>query len=208
MDRVLEKKKWTAKKIFSLAGVAIVVILLISAFWSTSGKSNLNVDRKRITISEVRRGVFQEFIPVDGVVMPIKTIYLDAPEGGRVEEIYVEDGAMLEKGAPIMLLSNTDLQLDLMNRETAVFELINNLQNTRINMEQNRIRQLNQLADVDFALVEAARKHKVNQRLFDEKVIGAQEYSETKNNYEYQLRKKQLTERTGPKRSDTGSTGF
>jgi HlyD family secretion protein len=196
MDRVLEKKKWTAKKIFSLAGVAIVVILLISAFWSTSGKSNLNVDAKRITISEVRRGIFQEFIPVDGVVMPIKTIYLDAPEGGRVEEVYVEDGAMLEKGAPIMLLSNTDLQLDLMNRETAVFELINNLQNTRINMEQNRIRQLNQLADVDFALVEAERKHKVNQRLFDEKVIGAQEYSETKNNYEYQLRKKQLTERT------------
>lgn len=196
MDRIIEKKRWTPKRILSLSGGAILVILIVSAVWSNGGKSNLNVDEKRITISEVKKGVFQEFIPVDGVVMPIKTIYLDAPEGGRVEEIYVEDGAMLEKGAPIMLLANTDLQLDLMNRETAVFDLINNMQNTRINMEQNRIRQLNQLADVDYALVEAERKYKVNKKLYEEKVIGAQEYNESKNNYDYQVRKKHLTERT------------
>ncbi len=196
MDRVIQKKKWNTKRIMTLAGVVLLVVLMAASYMSTSGKSNLNVDEKRITVSQVRKGVFQEFIPIDGVVMPLKTIYLDAAEGGRVEKVFVEDGAILKEGDPILLLSNTDLQLDLVNRETAAFDLKNNLQNTRINMEQNRIRQLNQLADVEYALLEAKRLHEVNKKLYDEKVIGLQEYNQTKNNYDYQVRKRQLTIQT------------
>ena len=91
MDRVIENKKWPAKKILTIAGIAAVVLLIAGSYYYTSGASKLNVDTERITISEVTKGPFQVFIPVNGIVLPETTIYLDAIEGGRVEEKYVDD---------------------------------------------------------------------------------------------------------------------
>ncbi|WP_026463557.1 efflux RND transporter periplasmic adaptor subunit [Adhaeribacter aquaticus] len=196
MDVIIKKKKWTPKRIVMLSGTAILVLLVLASFFSTSGKAKLNVDNQRITISEVTKGNFQEFIPIDGVVMPIKTIYLDATEGGTVQTILVEDGTTLAAGQPIIQLSNTDLQLEMVNRETAVFDLINNLQHTRNLMQQNRIQQLNQLADIEFNLTEAKRVFDMNQKLYEDKVIPKQEYFQSKNNYDYQKRKLLLTKQT------------
>lgn len=169
--------------------------LASAAYLSTAGKSRLNVQAERITIGEVKKGAFKETIPVNGVVLPITTIYLDVREGGRVEEKYVEDGAMMNKEDPIIKLSNTDLELDLVNRETQAYDLITNMQYTRNNAEQNTIRLENQLADVDNALAEAKRLYDLNKGLYDQKVISEQDYRSSKNNYDYQVRRKQLTER-------------
>lgn len=196
VDRVIAKKKWTAKKILTVAGIAAIALLIAGSFYFTSGKSRLNVDTERITISDIKKGTFQEFIPVNGVVLPITTIYLDAIEGGRVEEKFVEDGAIVKKDQPILRLANNDLQLSLANQETAVFDVLTQMQNTRNNAEQNTIRQLNQMADVESALVEAERVYKLNKQLFDEKVIGLQEFKASENNYQYQLRRKNLTDKT------------
>lgn len=179
-----------------IAGSVLLVILIAASYLSTSGKSKLRVDTQKIMVSEVKKGTFQEFIPINGVVLPITTIYLDAIQGGRVDELYVEDGAILQKGQPIMKLANTDLELDLANRETAVFDLITNMQRARNEAQQNSIRQLNQLADVDNALAEAERIYQMNKKLFDEKVIAQQEYQSSLNSYNYQLRRKKLTEQT------------
>jgi HlyD family secretion protein len=196
VDRVIVKKKWTPKRFVLIAGSVLLVVLIAASYLSTSGKSKLRVDTQKIMVSEVKKGTFQEFIPINGVVLPITTIYLDAIQGGRVEELYVEDGAILEKGQPIMKLANTDLELDLANRETAVFDLITNMQRARNEAQQNSIRQLNQLADVDNALAEAERIYQMNKKLFDEKVIAQQEYQSSLNSYNYQLRRKKLTEQT------------
>lgn len=196
MDRVIAKKRWTTKRILTIAGIAGVIALIAGSFYFTSGKSRLNVDTERITISEIKKGTFQEFIPVNGVVLPITTIYLDAIEGGRVEEKYVEDGAIVKKDQPILRLANNDLQLSLANQETAVFDVLTQMQNTRNNAEQNTIRQLNQLADVDNALIEAERVYKLNKHLFDEKVIGLQEFKASENAYQYNMRRKKLTDQT------------
>ena len=91
MDRVIAKKKWTTKKILTIAGIAGLVLLIAGSFYFTSGKSRLNVDTERITISDIKKGTFQEFIPVNGVVLPVTTIYLDAVVCGRIEEKYVDD---------------------------------------------------------------------------------------------------------------------
>src|SRR4051812_16107095 len=123
MDRVIKKKKWPAKRIAMIGGIAGIITLILLSYFMTSGKSKLNVETERITISEIKQGPFQEFIPVNGVVLPMTTIYLDALEGGRVEEKYVEDGAIMKKGQPILRLSNTDLELSLVNQETSVFNL-------------------------------------------------------------------------------------
>lgn len=196
MDRVIAKRKWTRKRILTIAGIAGIVLLLLASYYYTSGKSRLNVDTERITIQTITKGTFQEFIPVTGVVMPITTIYLDAIEGGRVDELLVEDGAMMKKGEPILRLANTDLELSLANQETAVFEVLTAMQNTQNNAVQNTIRQLNQMAEVDNALTEAERVYKLNKHLYEEKVIGSQEFKSSENNYNYQRSRKKLTEQT------------
>jgi HlyD family secretion protein len=196
MDVIIKKKKWTPKKIVLLAGTALLMVLVVAGFLSSNGAAKLNVDHQRITISEVTQGNFQEFIPIDGVVLPIKTIYLDATEGGTVQHILVEDGATLRQGQAILRLANTDLQLEMVNRETAVFDLINNLQDTRNLMQQNRIQQLNQLADIEYKLTEARRIYDMNRLLYEDKVIPKQDFLESKNNYDYQVRKRSLTKQT------------
>ncbi len=97
MDRVIKKKKWGRKRLLTIGGIAALVVLIVASFYFTSGKSKLNVNTDRISISEVTKGSFQEFIAVNGVVLPVTTIYLDAVEGGRLEEKFVECGAPVKK---------------------------------------------------------------------------------------------------------------
>lgn len=194
MDRVIAKKKWSKKRILSIAGVVGVVALIGASYYFTSGKSRLNVDVERIAIGEVKHGTFQEFIPVNGVVLPISTIYLDALEGGRVEEKYVEDGAVMKKGEPILRLSNTDLELSLVNQETSVYNLLTQMQISQNAARQNTISKLNQMTDVESALREAERVYKLNKLLYDKKAIGLQELRQSENNYNYQVDKKHLSE--------------
>ncbi|HEX3080151.1 MAG TPA: HlyD family efflux transporter periplasmic adaptor subunit, partial [Puia sp.] len=196
MDRVIPKKRWTNKRLLTAGGIAGLVALILASYYFTTGKSKLNVDTERITISEIKNGTFQEFIPVNGVVLPVTTIYLDAVEGGRVEEKYVEDGTLMKKGDPILKLVNTDLELDLANRQTAVFDVLTQMQNTRNLADQNTIRELNQMADVDNAYEEALRIYTLDKKLYDQKAIGLQEFKSAENQYNYQLRRRNLTQQT------------
>ncbi len=194
MDRVIAKKKWTTKRILTIAGITALVLLIGSSYYFTSGKSKLNVDTERITISEVKNGPFQEFIPVNGVVMPITTIYLDANEGGRVDQKYVEDGTIMKKGDPIMKLANTDLELSLVNQETSVFNLLTQMQISRNAAQQNTISKLNQMADVDNAFKESERLYLLNKHLYEQKAIGLQEFKQSSIAYDYQVKRKKLTQ--------------
>jgi len=194
VDRVIAKKKWTTKRILTIAGISGLVLLIGSSYYFTSGKSKLNVDTERITISEVKNGPFQEFIPVNGVVMPITTIYLDANEGGRVDQKYVEDGTIMKKGDPIMKLANTDLELSLVNQETSVFNLLTQMQISRNAAQQNTISKLNQMADVDNAFKESERLYLLNKHLYEQKAIGLQEFRQSSIAYDYQVKRKKLTQ--------------
>jgi HlyD family secretion protein len=195
VDRKIEKKKWTQKKILTIAGIAGLILLIAGSLYFTSGKAKLNVDAERITISEVKKGAFQEFIPVNGVVLPLTTIYLDAIEGGRVEEKLVEDGAIVKKGQPILRLSNTDLALSLVNQQTSVYNLLTQMQIARNAAQQNTTTKLNQMTDVENQLKEAKRIYELNKTLYEQKAIGLQEFKQSENNYNYQLEKKGLTEK-------------
>lgn len=195
MDRIIVKKKWPAKKIITLAAIVALVALIIASYYFTSGKSKLNVNTERITISEIKKGTFQEFIPVNGVVLPLTTIYLDAVEGGRVEEKYVEDGAIMKKGQPILRLSNTDLQLGLVTQQTNVYNLLTQMQISKNAAQQNTVTKLNQMTDVESQLKEAERVYKLDKHLYEQKVIGSQEYQKAVNDYNYFLQKKKLTDK-------------
>ncbi|MFI2741632.1 efflux RND transporter periplasmic adaptor subunit [Zhouia sp. PK063] len=192
MDIPIEKKKFSTSTILKIVGAIALVALIVFVWSSTGGNSKLNVDTERITVSTVTKGNFQENIPVNGVVLPISTIYLDAIEGGRVEEIYVEDGTVMKQGEPILKLSNTDLELSLVNQETSVYNLLTQMQISQTAARQNTINRLNQMTDVENAFIEAQRVYHLNQKLYAEKAIGKQEYLESENNFNYQKERLRL----------------
>ncbi|MGB8703815.1 MAG: efflux RND transporter periplasmic adaptor subunit [Gillisia sp.] len=194
MDIPIKKKRFTKSRIGMMVGGILLLALIVFVLISSSGNSKLNVEKERITISDVKKDVFQENIPVNGVVLPITTIYLDALEGGRVEEKFVEDGAVMKKGEPILRLSNTDLELTLVNQETAVYDLLTQMQISKNAARQNTINKLNQYTDVKNSLIEAKRVYDLNKKLYSKDAIGKQELIESENNYNYQKQRMDLSE--------------
>src|ERR1035437_9159831 len=193
VDRIIEKRTWSTKRLLTIGGITALVLLIAFVIYTAGGKSKLDVDTERLTISEIKRGPFQEFIPINGTVRPLTTIYLDAADGGRVEEKFVEDGAILKKGDPILRLSNTDLELNLATQETAVYGQQIQMQISHNAAEQNTISKLQNMADVENSFKEAERVYKLDKDLYAQKAIGLQEYQMAKNTYDYQLQKRRLT---------------
>ncbi|WP_417370008.1 efflux RND transporter periplasmic adaptor subunit [Gelidibacter japonicus] len=193
MDIQLEKKRFSNQKLLIVGGIILLLALIVFVILSSMGGSKLNVEKERISINTVEKGVFQENIPVNGIVLPITTIYLDALEGGRVEEKFVEDGAILKKGEPILRLSNTDLELSLINQETQVYNLLTQMQISQNAARQNTINKLNQYTDVESGLIEAKRVYDLNSKLYEKKAIGRQDLIKAQNEYNYQKERMQLS---------------
>lgn len=194
MDRIISKPKYNIKKILLYSCAGLAGILLLFSIALNSGRKEVNIGKDKLSTSTVQYSQFREYIPVDGIVLPVKSIYLDAIEGGRVSEKYAQDGDMVEKGQALLKLVNTDLQLDFLQRETQAFDLINNLQNARNTLENNKVNRQTQLADVDFQLKEAERLYELNSTLYKDKVISKQEFTQSQNNFSYYRRKKELIE--------------
>jgi len=194
MDRVIEKKTWTTKRILTIGGITALVALIGASYYFTSGKSKLNQDTDRLTISEIKKGPYKDNIPVNGVVLPLTSIYLDATEGGRVEEKFVEDGAMMKKGEPILRMSNTDLMMTMMSSQNNVYNTLTQMQINHNAASQNTVSKRTSMADVESQYNEAERIFNLDKRLYSEKAIGLQEFKQAENNYNYFRQKKQLTE--------------
>ena len=204
MDKIIAKGKWNKKRVITIAGISLLIVLICCSYYFSSGNSRLSLDMERLSVCEIQKGPFKEFIPVNGIVMPLSTIYLDAIEGGRVEEKYVEDGAIMKKGHPVLRLSNTDLELSLVNQETSVFNLLTQMQISRNAAQQNTITKLNQMADVENTYKEAERVFLLNKQLHEQKAISAQEFKQSEIAFDYQVKRKKLTEQI--LKQDTVST--
>ncbi|WKN31034.1 efflux RND transporter periplasmic adaptor subunit [Porifericola rhodea] len=193
MDRKIEKKKWTKGRIIGLVlGVGLLSFILYS-FLFADHRSKLNVEKEKITISTVSRQVFQEYIPETGIVMPSQTIYMDAVEGGVVQDIKLESGALVEKGDTIMRLSNSNLQLDVMNREAQLYEQLNILRTTRLQLDQNDLNQKAELAQIEYQLQLLKPQFDRYKELAEKKLISQRELEEVQEEYQYNLRRRDLT---------------
>ncbi|MGB7295822.1 MAG: HlyD family efflux transporter periplasmic adaptor subunit [Candidatus Aminicenantales bacterium] len=196
MDRKIKKKKWPPAKIAAWAASAAFIVFMLYLFIFKLNRSALNVQTERLTISTVERGPFQEFIPVQGNVLPIYQHYLTAMEGGQVEEIFILAGAMVKKGEQIVRLANTNLLLDIMWREAELFQQSNNLRNTRLALEQYRLQLSQALEDIDSELQRQKRVYDRYARLIKEKLISQHDYELSRDLYEHLVRKKALTEQS------------
>lgn len=193
MDKAIKKKKWTVKNItiYSISGLFAIFVIYTILFGDTSSK--LNVETEKITISSVTKNQFQEFIPVTGTAVPIKTVYLDAIEGGRVEEKVIEEGTFVKEGDVLIRFSNTNLYLDVMFREAQVFEQINNLRNTRLAMENSRLQLQGQLIEFNYQIKQQKRSYKRAKELVKKELISPEEYDQICDEYEYLIQRKDLT---------------
>lgn len=192
MDRIIEKEPWYfQKKNWFLAGGIIGIIILYSAFLGENG-SRLRVDKEKISTGEVHSDFFQEYISRTGTVNPITTVYLDAIEGGRVEEILMEEGSMVQKGDVILRLSNSELNLQILNSEAAFTEQVNRLRDTKLSMEQDRLNIKRSLLDIDLNLNKSRREFERNKIFFEKDLISKEEYEASKDGYFYYTKTKEL----------------
>ncbi|MBN1164316.1 MAG: efflux RND transporter periplasmic adaptor subunit [Candidatus Krumholzibacteriota bacterium] len=192
MDRKIEKKKWTVKKILYIAGSGLVAILILYGLIFGNRNSKLNVSAERLTVSTVERGEFQEFIPVTGTVIPIRTHYLDAIEGGRVDTVYLEAGSFVNQGDKIIKLVNTNLLMDVMYREAELVRQSNSLRDTRLSMERNSLEIRRQLLEINHSIKRQKRIWDSNAELAENDLISTRELEESRDEYEYLLKSLEL----------------
>lgn len=165
------------------ASLALMAILFAYIIINSSGESKLNVDPDRLTVSAVSYGPFQEYIPVNGNVVPIQTLYLDAIEGGRVERIMIEGGAYVTEGDTILALSNANLQLDVFNREAQILEQINQLQNRQLSLQQERLRLREMMVEMRYNVQRTSRQFEQNRELKERNLVSEEEFRQAEENF-------------------------
>ncbi|WP_340152374.1 HlyD family efflux transporter periplasmic adaptor subunit [uncultured Marivirga sp.] len=193
MDKKIVRKKWTTKRLLMIGGGVLVLSLIVYQLLFADNRSTLNVDKDRLSIATVQMGEFKDFIPVTGNIEPGQTFYLDAIEGGIIAEITRESGAEVEKGDTILTLTNSNLQLEVMQRETQLYEQINNLRQTRLLLDQNDLSQQAQLAEIDYQLKLLKPQYSRFNTLYESKLISEREFEQVKEEYEYNRRRRELT---------------
>lgn len=193
MDRIIEKKKWPPNKILAVFGIMVFMLLVVYLIFFRDNGSKIYVDKDRVTISTVKEELFQEFIPVDGIVFPKTTIYIDAIMGGNVQELYVEDGAILQKGDKILKLVNTSLELSYMEQETRIFEAINNLQNSKIALEQNKFVRQKEIVSLRQEIELATAGFNRMKQLYSDSLISTQEFEDHERAYRYSRKQLEIS---------------
>ncbi|MBE0377143.1 efflux RND transporter periplasmic adaptor subunit [Pseudoalteromonas prydzensis] len=195
MDKKIERS-FTQKylKKFTLAALALGVAAAAYGFTQSSdtGRSQ-HIDRSSLTVSTVKQGAFKDALSLRGQVVPKTSIYLDTIAGGQVEERLVEQGEYVEKGQPLVRLSNTNLQLDVMSREAQVTEQLNFLRNTQMTMETSRLNLRRDLLEIELKITHLTRRLKQTKPLVKSGVLAQEQLAELEEDLNYYQARKELT---------------
>jgi HlyD family secretion protein len=193
MDKQIVKKKWTLKRIGTFGGISLFVIFVAYQLIFADRRSTLKIDKDKITISEVKRGNFQEWIPQTGTVEPSHTVYLDAVEGGTIKRVVAESGAMLKKGDVILELSNLNRELDVLAQEAQLNESINRVRDTRLAITRNDLEQRRMLAEIEGQLQILEPQYLREKQLYEKKLISKQQFEKTQADYRYNVERRKIT---------------
>ncbi len=190
MDKPINKKAHNTfykKALLSIILLALAGGVVVASNSSTTTGKIYNVTGKSLVISQVKQAQFTEYLPIRGVVEPEETVFIDAIDGGRVEELYTQEGAMVEQGQAILKLSNTNLQLNVLAREAEVSEQINNMRNTRLALEQNQLKLKRDVIELDFEVLRLEKQFARNKKLIDKKLISLQAFEDVQDELAFQL---------------------
>jgi len=193
MDRAIEKKTWSLKRIFTYAAIALAVVAMGWVATSIDGKRSFRVDRDRVTLASVEQGVFRDVIPVRATVEPLRTVYIDAVQGGTIEEIYVEEGAMVKAGQPLLKFINTAFQLNVFSQEARISEQLDINSNTRLSLDQNRLNLKRQLNDIEYAITRLERRIRRLAKLRENELVSEDDMDSLKDELDYQVKQRAIT---------------
>jgi len=183
MDRKIEQKGLKRKHIWiGISSLVFILVVLQLAFGDKSSK--LNVELDKIAVGEVIADKYQDYISVNGTVEPIKTVYLDAVESGRVEEKLIEEGTRVKKGDVILKLSNYNLLLDISSNEADVSRAVNDLKTARLSLENQNLQTRTTILQLKYSLMKMERQFSNNSKLVSQNLVSKEEYEFSKEQYE------------------------
>ncbi|KAA1162803.1 efflux RND transporter periplasmic adaptor subunit [Pseudoalteromonas fuliginea] len=195
MDKKIERsftQKYFKKFIFATMALGVAAAAYGFTQTSDTGRSQ-HVERSSLTVSTVKQGGFKDALSLRGQVVPKTSIYLDTIAGGQVEERLVEQGEFVEAGQPLVRLSNTNLQLDVMGREAQVTEQLNFLRNTQMNMETSRLNLRRDLLEIELKITHLTRRLKQTKPLVKSGVLAQDKLAELEEDLSYYHARKELT---------------
>ena len=191
MDRRIEPSR---RRPLVLGALALATVLAAFFLYRSVGTSStFTLDGQRIRIATVTEGQYEDYIPLRASVEPERTVYLDAVEGGRVEAVLVEEGAIVERDQPLIELSNTSLQLDVIAREAEISEQLNNLRNTELAIEQNRLKLKSDLIEIDYQIARLTRLVERYEALEGQQFLSKNEYEDSRDELEYWTARRTVT---------------
>lgn len=191
MDRQIEKKSFLRRYAWYIAAVAALAALLVWIVLGTTA-STMTIDATDITISDVTRGKFDDYVRLNGQVLPIQVVQISPEEGGIVREKVVEEGTRVRKGDVILRLSNSNLDLQILNAEAELAEKQNLLRNTQVAMQQDRLNNRTEQATLDTDCDRKRRAYEQNARLYKERLISKEVYLQSREDYKLARRKQSL----------------
>lgn len=191
MDRQIEKKSFLRRYAWYIAVAAALAALLVWIVLGTTANTT-TVDASDITISDVTRGKFDDYVRLNGQVLPIQVVQISPEEGGIVREKVVEEGTRVRKGDVILRLSNSNLDLQILNAEAELAEKQNLLRNTQVAMQQDRLNNRTEQATLDTDCDRKRRAYEQNARLYKERLISKEVYLQSREDYNLALRKQSL----------------
>lgn len=197
MDIQLKKKRLPNAKKAAIIAIATIGIAGIAAWiWNSNKKTTTRIDCDAVTIATVEAGKFNDYIRIVGIVQPSNSIQISAEEGGIVEQKFIEEGATVHAGDPILQLRNSTLDLEIMNAEAELAEKQNFLRNTQVTMEQDRLNNLTEKSQLDMDVRQKKRTYLQYKRLYGEELVSKEEYLKANEDYELAVEKSRLvTER-------------
>lgn len=191
MDRQIEKKSFLRRYAWYIAAAAALAALLVWIVLGTTANT-MTVDASDITVSDVTRGKFDDYVRLNGQVLPIQVVQISPEEGGIVREKVVEEGTRVRKGDVILRLSNSNLDLQILNAEAELAEKQNLLRNTQVAMQQDRLNNRTEQATLDTDCDRKRRAYEQNARLYKERLISKEVYLQSREDYNLALRKQSL----------------
>lgn len=190
MDTVINRKNNKKKKLLLI--IPVIFLLGYFIFSALSKKKSFNVKKAEITINSVESDYFEDFILFQAQVTPLNSMLVNVIEGGSVQEIYVENGAMVTKGQPLVRLYNPNTELTYMQQETSIIEQINNLNKAKLDLRNQELNLAKDLIAIEHDYLDAENLYNLNKKLFEQEILAKNEWEVTKENYRFQKERMQI----------------
>ncbi|WP_298262360.1 efflux RND transporter periplasmic adaptor subunit [uncultured Lutibacter sp.] len=201
MDTIITRK--SKKNKYLITALLLFLILSFISYFSFTKKQSLNVKRGEIIIKTVENSYFEDFIVFQAKVEPLNSMLINVIEGGAVQEIFVENGAYLEQGQPLVKLYNPNTELGYVTQETSIIEQINNLNKARLDIRNQELNLAKDLVAIEHDYIDAKNNFELNKKLFEQEILSKNEWKNSQENYRFQQERKNIIQESIKKEKQT-----